>query len=620
MDTSHRLERIVLAATFVLFVIAAAPTRAAPLITNGGFESGFIGWTRADAIGSDGTFSAQSGTTSPVSGSPVPAPPDPAQAAMTDAEGPGSHVLYQDFVVPSSPTTASLRFDLFVGNRADAFATPSTLDFSTPALNQQARVDILRAGSDPFSVAGSDVLLNVFQTQVGDPLVSGYTTYATDLSSLFAANTGQTLRLRFAEVDNVFTFQLGVDNVNLDAPAIPEPASLLLVAAGLIALGVSRRARPVMLLALLTFLAVAGDANPARSDTTPLKVLDTNLQVTTVLGARDSTSRSASSSWAANDFLVLEKASGQVKRVINGVIQPQPVLDLAVNSNSERGLLSMALHPNFPTTPFVYIRWTESSTGADTTGVAERAAARQPGRPLHLERHHADVRPQPHPAAGAADRQRRGARPRPAPPTPTENGNHNGGVMRFGPDGKLYLFMGDQGRRGWMQNLPNGPFLTAPAGRRHLRRAGARQRPPVRRDRCGSTTTARRRPTTRSSPPAPPSAARSARTSRRSYSYGHRNGFGMAFDPMSGNLWETENADDAYSELNRVVPGMNGGWIQIAGPLSRHRRLQVHRDDAVRQRSPAGPLSRRRASRTRAALARVADVHAARAPPTSIPS
>ena len=53
------------------------------------------------------------------------------------------------------------------------------------------------------------------------------------------------------------------------------------------------------------------------------------------------------------------------------------------------------------------------------------------------------------------------------------------------------------------------------------------------------------------------------------YSYGHRNAFGMAFDPVTGVLWETENADDAFSELNRVVPGMNGGWIQIAGPLSR---------------------------------------------------
>jgi glucose/arabinose dehydrogenase len=43
----------------------------------------------------------------------------------------------------------------------------------------------------------------------------------------------------------------------------------------------------------------------------------------------------------------------------------------------------------------------------------------------------------------------------------------------------------------------------------------------------------------------------------------------MAFDPSSGQLWEAENADDAFSEINRVVPGMNGGWIQLAGPRSR---------------------------------------------------
>jgi glucose/arabinose dehydrogenase len=43
----------------------------------------------------------------------------------------------------------------------------------------------------------------------------------------------------------------------------------------------------------------------------------------------------------------------------------------------------------------------------------------------------------------------------------------------------------------------------------------------------------------------------------------------MAFDPYSGALWETENADDAFSEINRTVPGMNGGWIQIMGPLAR---------------------------------------------------
>jgi aldose sugar dehydrogenase len=43
----------------------------------------------------------------------------------------------------------------------------------------------------------------------------------------------------------------------------------------------------------------------------------------------------------------------------------------------------------------------------------------------------------------------------------------------------------------------------------------------------------------------------------------------MAFDPIGGWLWETGNADDAFSEINRVIAGMNGGWIQIAGPLIR---------------------------------------------------
>jgi aldose sugar dehydrogenase len=65
------------------------------------------------------------------------------------------------------------------------------------------------------------------------------------------------------------------------------------------------------------------------------------------------------------DALVLEKASGQVKRVVNGTVQGT-VLDLAVNSNSERGLLGIALHPNFAGNGFVYLFWSESNTGADS--------------------------------------------------------------------------------------------------------------------------------------------------------------------------------------------------------------------------------------------------------------
>jgi glucose/arabinose dehydrogenase len=301
-------------------------------------------------------------------------------------------------------------------------------------------------------------------------------------------------------------------------------------------------------------------------DTTPAAMLDSSLQVTTVLNSGISQPIGIVF-LAANDFFVLEKASGQVKRVTNGVIQPTPVLDLAVNSNSERGLLSMVLHPNFPTTPYVYIRWTQSSTGADSGAVADVPLLGNRvdryiwnGSTLAFDRNIIMLRSLQtdnvavpgHPGTNNANMQ----------------GNHNGGVMRFGPDGKLYLFMGDQGRRGWLQNLPNGPFLTAPQvddtfggpapDDAHL--SGVI----LRFNDDGTTPT--------DNPFFAVGAAMGGAVGaniQKVFAYGLRNGFGMAFDPISGSLWETENADDAYSELNRVIPGMNGGWIQFSGPLSR---------------------------------------------------
>src|SRR5262245_43093016 len=182
-------------------VVALATTgrlRAGELITNGGFESGLTGWTVVDAPGGNGTFSVQSGTASPVNGDPVPTPPGGVNAAMSDGQGPGSHVLYQDFVVPtSSAGVMLLQFDLFLGNRAGDFFTPTdgSLDFSIAAFNQQARVDLLLGGTDPFSVAAGDVLMNIYQTKPGDPAVSGYTTIAAELTSVLATHAGETLRL-----------------------------------------------------------------------------------------------------------------------------------------------------------------------------------------------------------------------------------------------------------------------------------------------------------------------------------------------------------------------------------------------------------------------------------------
>ena len=55
----------------------------------------------------------------------------------------------------------------------------------------------------------------------------------------------------------------------------------------------------------------------------------------------------------ANDFLVLQKNDGRVRRVTAGVLQSAAVLDLDVDGQSERGLLGIALHPDFPVSPLV---------------------------------------------------------------------------------------------------------------------------------------------------------------------------------------------------------------------------------------------------------------------------
>jgi glucose/arabinose dehydrogenase len=303
-------------------------------------------------------------------------------------------------------------------------------------------------------------------------------------------------------------------------------------------------------------------------DTIPREILDTNLRVTTVIDT-GLVQPIGIVFLGQADFLVLEKASGQVKRVIDGIIQPAPVLDLAVNSASERGLLSMVLHPNFPTTPWAYIRWTESSTGSDTNVISEvpllgNRVDRYVWNPatgtltfdrniLMLRARQTDNVPVPgHPGTN----------------NPNENGNHNGGVMRFGPDGKLYLFTGDLGRRGWLQNLPNGPFETPPFVDDTF---GGPE--PDDAHFSGMIVRLNDDGTTPSDNPffgvGASMGGQVGANLQKIYSYGHRNGFGMAFDPYSGDLWETENADDAFSELNRVIPGMNGGWIQLAGPLNR---------------------------------------------------
>ena len=86
---------------------------------------------------------------------------------------------------------------------------------------------------------------------------------------------------------------------------------------------------------------------------------------------------------------------------------------------------------------------------------------------------------------------------------------------------------------------------------------------------------------------------------KKIYAYGLRNGFGMAFDPFSGDLWEQENGDDSFSEINLAEPGFNSGWTQVMGPLERVAQFKSDREhpraDPAPTRRPATSASSRSA-------------------------
>jgi glucose/arabinose dehydrogenase len=151
-------------------------------------------------------------------------------------------------------------------------------------------------------------------------------------------------------------------------------------------------------------------------------------------------------------------------------------------------------------------------------------------------------------------------------------GNHNGGVIRFGPDGKLYIIIGDNGRRGQLQNLPNGPFGP---GTPDDQFGGPEP------DNAHFTGVIIRLNDDGTTPVDNPFYAAGARMPgevganvQRIFAYGVRNSFGLAFDPLSGNLWDQQNGDDSFDELSRVEPGSNLGWVQIMGPVDRIRQFK----------------------------------------------
>jgi aldose sugar dehydrogenase len=224
-----------------------------------------------------------------------------------------------------------------------------------------------------------------------------------------------------------------------------------------------------------------------------------------------------------NDLVVLEK-EGNVRLVSNGVLQEEPLLRLPVNAISERGLVGIAVNRHIVngnevggvnnTVRDVFLYFTEADPLRNRVYKYQWNGQSLTNSTLILDL--------------------------PAEPGP----QHNAGKMAIGTDGYLYVVIGDLGHDGQLQNFPGGP-------------------PP---DDVGVIF--RVNPEDGSAAPGNPFANSGNDLLGKYYAYGIRNSFGIDFDPLTGDLWDTENGDASYDELNLVRPGFNSGWEKVMGPIS----------------------------------------------------
>jgi aldose sugar dehydrogenase len=251
-----------------------------------------------------------------------------------------------------------------------------------------------------------------------------------------------------------------------------------------------------------------------------------------------------------NDILVLEKDKGTVIRIINGEVQPQPLLDVNVATEVERCMCGIAVSQSNETGKtyvFLYFTEAEDEDGGAAIGNRLYRYELEDGAPDAMNGSSDTVPGSASAALSTNASVGQLVNPQllldlPADPGP----RHNGGAIMIGPDDNLYIPIGDVDKiTGTTTEAQNNDQLPADGTGGILRIT--QDGDPVVDSSTGAFILGVDYPL------------------NLYYAYGIRNSFGIDFDPITGNLWDTENGPGYGDEINLVEPGFNSGWGQVMG-------------------------------------------------------
>lgn len=267
--------------------------------------------------------------------------------------------------------------------------------------------------------------------------------------------------------------------------------------------------------AILLLLAACADGNSGTD--APLPIGGTTIRLEEVARGLSSPVHLSAPSGDARLFVVEQR--GRIRIIENGVLRPEPFLDIVdrVGSGGERGLLSVAFHPEYASNGFLYVNYTDRG---GNTRIERYRVSGDRNRVDPSSAHLVLAAQQPY-------------------------SNHNGGHILFGPDGMLYIAMGDGGSGGDPQG--HGQNRATILG--DLLRIDVDRGEPY------------------SIPPTNPF-ANQAGVRGEIWAWGLRNPWRIAFDRTSGLLYVADVGQGEREEINAVPAaqgGLNFGWNIMEG-------------------------------------------------------